>query len=132
MVNVTSVALLPLASVAEQVMVLTPTGNLVPDTFTQVTTTAGSAASEAVGSGYVTSAPRGEVASTHGTFGGLAMTGGVRSHTRIVKEVEAELPSASLALHTTVLVPREKVEPDGGTQLTVTAPLTTSNADGRL
>jgi hypothetical protein len=49
-----------------------------------------------------------------------------------VNDEVAELPAASEAVHTTVEVPRAKVLPDACTQVTVTVPLTRSEAVGAV
>src|SRR5205085_10756581 len=57
----------------------------------------------------------------------LSMTGGVVSRTVTVKEPEALLPCASVAVQLTVVVPSAKT-PEAGEQTGVTAPSTMSVA----
>jgi hypothetical protein len=52
-------------------------------------------------------------------FAGRLSTGFWSSRIVTVKELVALLPAASVATHTTVVVPLGKVEPDGGVHTTV-------------
>src|SRR5437879_5778955 len=70
-------ATLPVRSVAVQVTVVMPTGNLAPDAGTHLTATGPSMSSTAVGLVYVAGAPDAAVASTERFDGVLTMTGGV-------------------------------------------------------
>ena len=54
------------------------------------------------------------------------------STTVTVKLLEAVLPAASEAEQLTVVVPRAKVEPEAGEQVTATEPLTRSLAVGEV
>jgi hypothetical protein len=62
-------------------------------------------------------------------FDGQRIVGGVESRMVTVKEQLAAFPEASLAVQLTVVVPTEKVEPEGGVQVTfVTAQLSVAAA----
>src|SRR5438309_2163823 len=69
------------ASVAVQVTVVVPSGNVEPDADEHITTGAASTASVAVGCAYVTTAPAALVASTVTSEGTPWRTGGVVSTT---------------------------------------------------
>ncbi len=76
----------------------------------------------------MTVAPDGPVASVV-TFDNVN-SGAVVSRTVMLKLALALLPALSVASQFTVVVPRAKVLPDVGEQLTATAPLTRSLAVG--
>jgi hypothetical protein len=59
---------------------------------------------------------------------GRLSVGGVVSRTVIVNVPLAELPALSVAVQVTVVVPSEKVLPEGGEQFGVTLPPTLSVA----
>ena len=128
--TVTVNVLLPVfryASVAVQVTVVVPIAKVEPETGEQVGVIAPSTLSvaEAV---KVTIAPVEPVASTV-MFDGTVTTGAVISRTVTVKVLLPVLPAASVAEQVTVVVPIAKVEPDGGEQVVVRAPLTASKAE---
>jgi len=120
------VALLPWASVAVQVTVVGPTGNVEPDGGLHVTGRGPSTRSIAFAAN-VTTAPLGPVASAV-TLAGTVSAGGVVSTTVTVKLALAVLPAISLAAQVTVVVPRWSVEPEGGVHAKVATP-TSSVAD---
>src|SRR5262245_30421324 len=109
------------ASVAVQLTVVSPMGNVDPEAGAQFTATDPSTRSLAVGFEYVTSAPDADVASTEMSAGTPAMDGGVVSWTVILKDLLAELPCESVALHSTVVCPIANVEPEAGAQLKLVA-----------
>ena len=109
---------LPAASVAEQVTLVVPIGNLEPEAGLQVTATLPLTASDAVGGVYVTVAPSGPVAVVVTLAGTLLRAGGVVSRTLMVNVAEARFPAESRALHITVAAPSAKVEPDAGVHVT--------------
>src|SRR5207245_1614588 len=112
-----AVAVLPEASTAVQVTVVTPTRNVEPDGGSQPTDGEESTKSDAPTS-KVSMAPVTLVASTR-MLGGRVTAGSVVSRTVTVKEPLAEFPEESVAVHETVVGPRAKVEPEAGEQLTV-------------
>ena len=73
-------------------------------------------------------APSGPVASAE-ISGGTTTIGGVVSSTVTWKEPVAMLPAASVAEHVTVVIPKENVEPEGGSQEGVMDPSTMSVAN---
>jgi hypothetical protein len=113
-------------SVAVQVTVVAPIGNVEPLAGVQLTGRAPSTLSVAEAE-YVKTAPVSPVASTV-ALAGMVMTGGVLSVTVTVNEAEPVLPWVSVAVHVTVVVPIGNVEPLGGAQVTGTAPSTLSVA----
>jgi hypothetical protein len=138
MLSVTVTVKLPLCvftgeavSLAEQLTVVTPVGNALPDAGTQLTGTEPATVSDAVAE-YVTALPELESASTC-MFAGRLSTGFVSSLTVTVKET-GELvvfPLASWALQFTVVVPRGKVFPEPGAQFTLGdgSPLSVAEGD---
>jgi hypothetical protein len=120
-------AVLPAASAAEQATVVAPIGKSVPDPGVQKTDTLPSTASVA-DAAKLTTEPAVDVASTVWLDGSVSV-GAVVSCTEVVKLPAALLPAASVAEHETVVVPRAKVLPEAGVQLTGTMPSITSSAD---
>jgi hypothetical protein len=118
---------LPRASVAVQVTVVVPSGNVNPLAGVQVTSTTPSTVSVA-DAVQVNAAPDGLVASTV-AFPGTVTTGGVVSLTVTVNEAVPVLPRTSVAVHVTVVAPSGNVTPLGGVQFTVTPPSMMSVAD---
>src|SRR5262245_17202521 len=98
-------ALLPALSVAWHDTVVSPSANVLPEAGAQLTATAPSTMSLAVGTAYVTLAPFGPVASAV-SFACDAMLGGVVSTTVTLKLAFAALPATSVAEHETVVGPR--------------------------
>src|SRR6266851_5683051 len=114
-----AVPVLPAASVAEQVMVVVPSGKVLPEAGEHVGVSEPDTASAAVAV-KLTKAPLGPVAST--TLGAVMVTtGDVVSVTVTVKLAFAALPCVSVAVQATVVRPRGKVLPDAGAQETVAA-----------
>ncbi|HEY6068180.1 MAG TPA: hypothetical protein VIU81_05740 [Gaiellaceae bacterium] len=123
----------PNESVAVHVTVVDPSGNVAAGDGEQVTTGLLSTLSEAVGRAYVTLAPDGPVAATLMFAGTLLRTGGVVSPTVTVKVLAALVFGGlawSRAEQLTVVVPRAKVLPEAGEQLTVGLGSTASVAVG--
>jgi hypothetical protein len=118
------VVTLPDASRAVKVTVVVPTGK--SDGALFVTVGAGSAMSEALApASQELSEPEGspsEKGAVWVTFPGTVRAGGVVSTTRTGNVAEAVLPLASVAVHVTVVVPRAKVEPEGGAHATAIGP----------
>jgi hypothetical protein len=112
------------ASVAVHVTVVVPIGNDDPDAGTQLTVAPGQL-SEAVGTVYVAVAvPDPGGFSVTVMFAGHATVGACVSW---IVTVNVQVPSGlfaetSLAVHVTVVVPTGNVDPEAGTQLTVTTP----------
>ena len=102
---------LPWASVAEHVIVVTPTGNVSPDRWSHGAASGPSTASSAVASANVATAPAGLVASTTTSAGGVT-TGAVASVTVTVNDAEPGFPCASVAEHVTVVAPRANASPE--------------------
>ena len=122
------VTLFPWESEAEQTtFVVTKTGKVDPEAGRHVTATGPSTRSVAEAE-YVTTAPLGPNAEAVISAGSVR-TGGVVSLTVMVKEAEPTLPAASVAVHVTVVVPNEKVEPEPGEQIAGSEPLAMSVAD---
>jgi hypothetical protein len=109
-------AVLPLASVAVQVTVDVPTGNIDPDGGTQATVAPGQLSLK-VGSGKVTVTVVEPGVPTAVTFAGHVMLGGCVSLTVTVNEQVAIAIESSLQV--TVVVPTGKNDPEGGEQVTV-------------
>ena len=120
-------AVLPAASVAEQLTVVVPGAKVDPEAGVHVTATEPSTISLAVAL-KVTTAPAAEVAETV-ILAGNDSVGGVVSTTVTLKLALPVLPAASVAEQLTVVVPNAKVEPDAGKQLGVIVPSTLSLAD---
>jgi hypothetical protein len=106
---------LPTASVAVQTTVVTPSGKLEPELGVQV--------------GLPSLAVTENVTAIEGTpltlrvmLPGVVTTGAVTSCTVTVNEPEELLPSPSVALHETVVLPYGNADPDGGLQERVTGP----------
>jgi len=123
-----AVPVLPWLSVALQVTVVVPNGNISPELGLQLAVSVPSKLSVALAE-KVTAAPLGLVASTvmspgTATFGGVVST----STTVTVKDAVPVFPCASVALQMTVVVPTGKVLPDLGLQLGVSGPSTLSVA----
>jgi hypothetical protein len=120
-------AVLPALSVAEQVTVVVPDGNVEPEAGAQVTGTEPSTRSEAEAEN-VTTAPPGLVACTVISDGSVN-AGGVVSTTVTLKEAEPVLPALSVAEQDTLVEPKAKVEPEAGVQVTGTEPSMRSEAE---
>lgn len=104
----------PTEFVAVQVTVVTPIGKVEPDGGAQVTV----APLVAVGVGYVTTPPVEVVAVTFMLIGQAIVGGGLPD--TITRKLQFAEPLAFVAVQVTVVVPTGNVEPDGGTQFTVT------------
>jgi sulfopyruvate decarboxylase TPP-binding subunit len=120
-------ALFPAASAAEQVTVVVPIANVLPETGAQVTGTMPSIASSA-DAVKETTAPAALVASAVWLAGSVS-TGAIESLTVTVKLPFATLPAASAAEQVTVVVPIANVLPETGAQLTGTIPSIASRAE---
>ena len=121
-------ALLPEPSVAVQLTVVVPTGNVLPDAGTQDGVRVPLTVSVAETPEYVTAAPPGPVASS--VIGpGTVSTGGVVSCTVTLNELLPVFPAPSVAVHLTAVVPTGNVPPEPGRQVGVRLPLTASVAD---
>src|SRR3990172_10066734 len=94
----------PESSVAVQLTVVVPSGNVEPDGGEQTTVGVVSMRSDAV-TENVTTAPEGPVAGTVMLPGNVSV-GGVVSVTVTVKDPGVELPESSVAVQLTVVVPR--------------------------
>src|SRR6266850_1219314 len=118
---------LPCASVAVQVIVVAPNGNVDPLAGVHVVATAPSSASvaEAVN---VKTAPLALVTSTV-AFVGTVTTGPVVSVTVTVNDAVLWLPCASVAVQFTVVGPNGKVDPLAGAHVVATAPSNVSVAE---
>jgi hypothetical protein len=128
-----AVARFPDKSVAVHVTVVVPSGKVLPGAGEQATEGAGSTLSDAVGREYETRAPEGLVARTFMFAGTLPRTGFVVSPTVTVKVLDALVFGGlewSRAEQLTVVVPRGKVLPEAGEQLTVGLGSTASVAVG--
>jgi hypothetical protein len=110
------------ASVAVQVTVVTPTGNVDPEAGEQATAASPVHESVAVGVANSTAASHCPVGASASTLAGQAIAGPVVSATVTAKEQEAELSAVSVAVQVTVVVPSAKVDPDAGTQTTEAVP----------
>ena len=113
--------MLPVASVAVQVTVVVPTGNIEPLGGVHTEVTPGQL-SDTVGAGKLTVAlvEIGQVcAATAVTLAGQVIDGGWVSLTVTVKVQEPVLFELSVAVQVTVVVPLGKVEPEAGEQTTV-------------
>jgi hypothetical protein len=109
----------PPGSLAEQLTVVDPIGNVEPETGAQLTATTPATASVAVGFVYVTTVlPPG--ATFAFTSGAGPKTGGKLSWTVTLNDLLALLPALSVAVQTTVVSPRGNVDPDPGTHVTGT------------
>ena len=113
-----AVPVLPAASVAEQVTVVVPRANVVPDAGEHVAVSGAVTASDAVA---VKLTATGAVDCTV-MFAGTVTVGAVVSCTVTVKEALALFPATSFAVQLTVVAPNPKVEPDAGVQTSVTTP----------
>jgi len=113
------VAVLPAASLEEQFTVVEPKPKDEPEAGTQFTPVEPSTRSLAEAE-YVATAVEPEVLRVR--LAGKLSDGGVVSSTVTWKLPEAVLPAASLAEQFTDVVPKPKVEPEAGAQLTVTEP----------
>jgi hypothetical protein len=125
-------ALLPCASVAEQVTAVVPSGNVLPEAGAHATATLPSTRSDAVGIVQAAAAPDGPVASSVMLEGMPLRLGAVVSCTVTLNEAEALLPCASVAEQFTAVVPSGKLLPDAGEHATVTLPSTRSDAVGMV
>jgi hypothetical protein len=79
-------------SVATQLTVVVPSGNVLPEAGEQFTWGLESTASVAVGAGQVTTAPPGELAATDMSLGTPLSVGGVVSRTRTLKLADPVFP----------------------------------------
>jgi hypothetical protein len=108
------VAVLPLASVAVAVTVVTPFGNVEPEGGEATTLTPGQLSVAAIL--YAATAVHAFGAVGIEIFAGQVICGGWVSLTVTLNEQLDELPLASLTEHETVVVPFGKAVPDGGVQ----------------
>src|SRR5262249_19316068 len=104
----------------EHVTVVSPSRNSEPEAGTHDTGTAPSTTSSAVGSDHVAGVPDGSTDSTVRSLGRLDRVGAVVSPTVTENGTLASLPAESDVLQVTMVVPIGNVEPDCGTQLTMT------------
>src|SRR5947207_2425800 len=121
------------ASVALQVTLCGPSEKSVPDAGLQLTSASGpSRLSVAVGVANVTIEPAGPFASTERSGETPVSTGAVMSMrvSVTVNEACCVLPCVSVAEHVTGVVPRGKLAPDAGVQVTGRTPSRLSFADG--
>ena len=114
-------ALLPRVSCAEQVTVVLPIGNVAPETGKHPTTRLPSTVSVADGFVKLTTAPLAPVASVVTLEGTFEIVGAVVSRMVTVKLPRAVFPAASVAEQLTVVVPKAKVVPEAGAQVTAGA-----------
>jgi hypothetical protein len=122
------VPVFPAASVAVQVTVVTPAGNVEPDGGLQLTVRAEVALSGSVAdTTYVTTAPPALVA-TAVMLAGRLRVGAVLSSTRTVAVAVPVLPAPSVAEQVIVVVPSGNVLPEAGRQFGVNEPDTMSTA----
>src|SRR5712692_855790 len=121
-----AVPVLPAASMAEQVMVVLPSGKVLPEAGAHVGVSEPDTASVAVAA-YAIAAPLGPVAST-GLMAGTVTTGAVVSWTTTVAMAEPTLPAVSVAVQVMAVLPSAKVLPEEGEQLGVSEPDTVSAA----
>jgi hypothetical protein len=129
-VNVAGADVLPAASLAVQETVVVPIGKFAPGEWLHRTVGKRSMASLAV-TVNATLAPPGPVASA--VIGPGTETVGALKSTRVMATVNVPvpvLPATSLALQVTVVVPRAKLVPEPGVQVTATDPSTLSFALG--
>ena len=123
-----AVPVLWFASVAVQVTVVEPIGNVLPEAGTQVAVTLPSTRSAAVASTYVTTAPEALVALT--AAGAVTVsTGGVVSRMSTVNVAVVVAIAASVPEQVTVVVVIANTEPDGGAQVAVSVPSSASSAN---
>jgi hypothetical protein len=118
---------LPPPSVAVQVTVVAPSGNVEPEAGAHATE-ADPQSSVPVGVWNVTTAEH--VVALAVTFAGQARVGAVASRTVTVKEQEAVLLDESVAVQVTVVTPTAKVEPDAGEHATEASPEQEPDAEG--
>jgi hypothetical protein len=121
-----AVPVLPAESVAEQVTVVVPTGNVEPEAGVQTGVIEPSTKSVAVAVN-VTTVPE-ELGAATVMSAGTLTEGLVVSLTVTVNEPEAVLPRVSDVEQLTVVVPSGNVEPEAGVQLTDRVPSTRSVA----
>jgi hypothetical protein len=121
------VEVFPPPSVAVQVTVVAPSGNVEPDAGTQATV-AEPQSSVAVGVWKATTAEH--PAALAVTFSGQVIDGAVASRTVTENEQEAVLLAASVAVQVTVVVPTAKVDPEAGAHVTDASPEQEPVADG--
>ena len=114
-------------SLAVQVTVVAPSGNVAPLAGVQLTATGPSIASVADALN-VNTAPAGPVASTL-AFAGTVTIGAPVSLTVTVNEAEPVLPCASVAVQVTTVAPIGNVEPLAGVQLAAITPSMLSVAE---
>jgi hypothetical protein len=111
------VAVFPCPSVAEQVTVVTPSGNVAPDAGEHGIVWIGPETASVADTAYATGAPEAPIADTVIAVGSVS-TGGVVSWTRTVKVFCAVFPFESVAVHVTVVVAIGNTEGDAGAQTT--------------
>jgi hypothetical protein len=107
---------LPAASVALHVTVVVPTGNEEPDAGSHVTAPTPGQLSVAVAV-YVALAAQSPLGATRFMFAGQVTTGSCSSTTVTVNVQLPGLPTASVVLQVTVVVPIGNEDPDGGVQV---------------
>jgi len=105
----------PPLSVAEHVIVVEPSGNVEPDARLHCAWGSGLSSGSLTFTVKLTGAPLGPTASAGCWLVMFTVTVGAPfGLTVTVKDVVAELPASSVAVHVTVVVPDVKVEPEGG------------------
>jgi hypothetical protein len=113
-----AVDVLPDRSIAVTFTVVKPMGKSEPLACETCTNGAGSTRSVTWSCAKSTGAPEESVACT--TTPGALIDGGVVSRTTMLNRARATLPTWSVAVQVTTVVPRGNVEPEGGTQRTCT------------
>lgn len=108
------------ASVTEHDIVVVPRGNVVPLGGEQIGVPTPGQLSETVGAVHVTEAVQTLGAVFLVIFAGQIIVGGCVSFTVMVKEHDAVLVVASVAVHVTVVTPFGNCDPEGGLHATVT------------
>src|SRR5216684_3804898 len=122
------VLVLPAGSLAVQVTVVTPAGNVDPEAGLQLMVKVAVSLSGSVAeTAYVTTAPLALVA-TAVMFAGRLRVGAVLSSTTTVALAEPVLPAVSVAEQVMVVVPRAKVLPEAGAHVGISEPDTASVA----
>jgi hypothetical protein len=112
------VVVLPAASVAAQLTVVTPRGKAEP--LVGAHATLAPAQLSVTDGANTTTAPHAPCSVSTTTFSGHVTAGGCESRTVTVKEQSVSWPLASVAVQLTVVVPTPKAEPLEGLQVTLT------------
>ena len=119
----------PSLSIAEHVIVVEPSGNVEPDARLHCACGSGLSSGSLTLTVKFTGAPPGPMASAGCWLVMLTVTVGAPfGLTVTVKDVVAELPASSVAVHVTVVVPEVKVEPEGGVH-EIATDVSTSSVD---